>query len=67
VPLYRVAAAYENSRSGSAFRGAWAESPAPVQVHTEQMDAELLERREEVRGLSVVGAAAVGDAAAQTG
>ena len=44
-----------------------ADSPAPVQVHAEQVDTELLERRKEVRRLPVVGTAAVGDAAAQTG
>jgi hypothetical protein len=40
---------------------------APVQVDAQQVDAELLELREEVGRLPVVGAAAVGDPAAQPG
>ena len=42
------------------------EPAAPVQVHAEELGAELLEAGEEVGGLVVVGAAAVGDPAAES-
>jgi hypothetical protein len=44
-----------------------AEPAAPVEMDAQQVDAELLERRVEVRGIVVVRAAAVGDAATEPG